>query len=336
MPHLSIEDRGRVIGHHQAGVSVAQIAKIFNISKKSVYKLIKKYNNEGTVKRTSGSGRHRKTTTEVDALIVQQHELNRFRSPSETAIEVNVSSRTVRRRLREQGLTARKPACKPLLKQHHREARLAWAATHQRWTQAQWENVLFTDESSFSVSIDDNRLYCYRRKHERYLDECINQSLNRGYGSINVWGGIIGGRRLPLVSLDTRLTGETYINNILIPHILPFIRNEQRLNNIVILQQDNAPPHKANIVKAFMTDNEIQVLPWPAVSPDINCIENLWANMGRALRTTLPRPTNGDELFRCLQAIWNQISEETVTTLTKSMRSRALAVVSNDGGHIKY
>ena len=83
-----------------------------------------------------------------------------------------------------------------------------------------------------------------------------------------------------------------------------------------------------------MTDNEIQVLPWPAVSPDINCIENLWANMGRALRTTLPRPTNGDELFRCLQAIWNQISEETVTT--KSMRSRALAVVSNDGGHIKY
>ena len=42
-----------------------------------------------------GSGRYHKTAAERDVLIVRQHELDRFRSPSERAIEVNVSIRTV-------------------------------------------------------------------------------------------------------------------------------------------------------------------------------------------------------------------------------------------------
>ena len=112
--------------------------------------------------------------------------------------------------------------------------------------------------------------------------------------------------------------------------------NERRLNNTILLQQDNAPPHTANIVKAFMRDDNIQMLPWPAVSPDINCIENVWATMGRTLQIKLPRPSNGDELFNSLQTIVNEISEETITKLTRSMRSRALDVISSNGGHTKY
>ena len=42
-----------------------------------------------------GSGRYHKTAAERDVLIVRQHELDLFRSPSERAIEVNVSIRTV-------------------------------------------------------------------------------------------------------------------------------------------------------------------------------------------------------------------------------------------------
>ena len=42
-----------------------------------------------------GSGTHHKTDAERVVLIVRQHELDRFRSPSERAIEVNVSIRTV-------------------------------------------------------------------------------------------------------------------------------------------------------------------------------------------------------------------------------------------------
>ena len=79
---------------------------------------------------------------------------------------------------------------------------------------------------------------------------------------------------MTLVRLYGRLIGETYINSILIPHILPFITNERSLNNIIPLQQDNTSPDIANTVKVFIRGNDIQVLPWPAVSPDIiDCIE---------------------------------------------------------------
>ena len=54
---------------------------------------------------------------------------------------------------------------------------------------------------------------------------------------------------------------------------------KKRLNNIIILQQDNAPPHNAEVVRAFMIDNAIQLLPWSAVSTDINDGENYWATV---------------------------------------------------------
>ena len=43
---------------------------------------------------------------------------------------------------------------------------------------------------------------------------------------------------------------------------------------------NRGPPHKVNIVKVFMIDNVIQALSLAAVSPDINCIENLSTTIG--------------------------------------------------------
>ena len=161
------------------------------------------YEQTRTVKRSRGSGRPRITTNEEDKDIVMIHENDRFKNPKATASYANISVWTVRRRLKEQGLSPRKPACKSRLTVNHREARLQWAVIHRRWNLDQWSKVLFTDEASFSVSSKHGRDFCYRQQNEQR--------------------GIIDGRRLPL-GINGRLNADVYIKDILSQHVVPFVR----------------------------------------------------------------------------------------------------------------
>ena len=56
-------------------------------------------------------------------------------------------------------------------------------------------------------------------------------------------------------------------------HLLPFITLTE--NNKIIFQQDNTPIHTASSSKKWFQDFEIKLLPWPALSPDLNPTENL-------------------------------------------------------------
>ena len=102
-------------------------------------------------------------------------------------------------------------------------------------------------------------------------------------------GAINAGFRSNLIILDGTLTARRYIDGILNPVLLPLLRR-QRQNQNLIFQQDNACPHSARVTQDFLRQNGVNVVDWPAVSPDMNPISHMWDELGRRVRER-PNPT---------------------------------------------
>ncbi|GFV91040.1 transposable element Tcb2 transposase [Trichonephila clavipes] len=121
------------------------------------------------------------------------------------------------------GLYARRPVvCVPLTRQH-RTARLQWCREHHNWTEQDWACVLFSDESRFSLSSDCRRQLIWRESGTAYRPENIQEKDRYPTCSIMVWAGImINGRtRLHVVANGT-MTGQRYIDEVLLPHVRLF------------------------------------------------------------------------------------------------------------------
>jgi hypothetical protein len=64
-----------------------------------------------------------------------------------------------------------------ILKQRHMTAKLAWARSRRRWRLHTWQHIIFSNESRFSLRFSDGRYRVYRRRGERFTDQCVYESV---------------------------------------------------------------------------------------------------------------------------------------------------------------
>ena len=145
-------------------------------------------------------------------------------------------------------------------------------------------------------------------------------------------GGIRGNVTTNLVVIDDNLTAQRYINTVLQPEVIPFL---QRHPN-TLFQQDNARPHVARQTLNFLNANNVNVLPWPSRSPDINPIEHLWDYLDRQIRLRPQQPHTRQQLSAALLQEWRRIPPAFIRRLTFSMRRRVQACLNANGGHTRY
>ncbi|GFV08193.1 transposable element Tcb1 transposase [Trichonephila clavipes] len=197
--------------------------------------------------RRQGGGRVRCTTPAEDRYIVLSAKRNRRTTAQQVANQFlaasgkQISRKTVARRLRGGRLYARKPVvCVPLIRQH-RTARLQWCREHHNWTEQDWPCVLFSDESRFSLSSDCRRQLIWRESGTAYRPENIQEKDRYPTCSIMVWAGIIinGRTRLHVVANGT-MTGQRYIDEVLLPHVRLF---RGAVGDKFVFMDDNATCH---------------------------------------------------------------------------------------------
>jgi hypothetical protein len=101
-------------------------------------------------------------------------------------------------------------------------------------------------------------------------------------------------------------------------------------------QQDNDPKHTSRAAPRWFATNDVDVLPWPANSPDVNIIEHVWDHLNRKVRARCPLPTNEDQLWEALQEEWCAIDENFIKKLYDSLPWRVRAVHKAKGGNTRY
>lgn len=341
MPRLNNDQRNRALGMLDAGSSVREVARAFHVHHTTVYRLTQRVRDTGAVGDHPRPGAPRVTTPHQDQAIRLQHLRNRFQTAASTARTTvgqrgrPISSRTVRRRLSERNIRCHRPYVGPVLTDRHRQARRNWAANGAFLGRRRWRDVVFSDESRFCVSHADGRARVYRRMGERYRDPCVLERNRFGGPSVMVWGAINARFRSELVVINGNLTAQGYVNQVLQPTLLPLLDQHGGRNQLVF-QHDNATPHSARFTRQFLQGNGVNVMPWPAMSPDMNCIEHVWDILGRRVNQHVPQPETREQLIDVLQHYWDTLPQRDILHLVMSMHRRLRACLAANGGHTRY
>ena len=134
-----------------------------------------------------------------------------------------------------------------------------------------------------------------------------------------------------LIVVQGNLNAQGYINQILQPEAVPFLRR----HGPAILMHDNARPHVARICRQFLNRNNVNALPLPVVSPDMNPTEHIWDYLVRKVRARV-NVHNLRDLENTLIQEWNDIPKVDIRRYIRSMRGCLAACINSRGGHIRY
>lgn len=98
-----------------------------------------------------------------------------------------------------------------------------------------------------------------------------------------------------------------------------------------IFQQDNASIHASRSTKDWLQSKNIRTMEWPAKSPDLNPMENLWGIMAHQVYNHGRQYDTKQQLDNAIKKSWSQLPQETLQNLTNSMPNRMYKVILNHG-----
>ncbi|GFV38961.1 transposable element Tcb1 transposase [Trichonephila clavipes] len=113
---------------------------------------------------------------------------------------------------------------------------------------AEWNEVVFTDESRICLQHHDGWIRVWRHRGERMLNSCFMHHHTGPTPGIMVWGGIGYHSRTSLVRIVGTLNCQRYISEVLEPVVLPYLQGLVT----AIFQQDNERQHVARIVQKVL------------------------------------------------------------------------------------
>ncbi len=258
----------KIVEYLKNNVPQHQIAKALQISSSTVHNIIKRFRETGEIAVRKGQGRR----PLLDARGLRALRWHCITHRYDSVIDITkrgpgiLPETTVGKhnpmchlQMPAKALSCKNEANVNMVQKHHR---VLWDKAHLKWTVSKWKSVLWWDESKFDILVGNDAV----SKEEGDLPACYQRSVQKP-ASLMVWGCISAYGMGSLHVLEGTMNAERYIK-VLEQHMLPSRRR--------VFQQDNAKPHTAAITTAWLHSRRVRVLNWPACSPDLSPIENIW------------------------------------------------------------
>jgi transposase len=253
---------------------------------------------------------------------------------------VPISISTLKRRLREAGLIAKRQVKRPALKPRHIRGRMQFVKKYKEWTEDDWAKVIWSDESKINRICSDGIQWVWDDLPGAITSRTVEGTVKFGGGSVIVWSCMSWNGPGYIAKIDETLDSNLYIQ-ILQEDLHLSVDEWEMARDEFIFQHDNDPKHTAKVTKAYLesaglTEDEGRLLYWPAQSPDLNPIEHMWHYLKRQLGKYPTPPKSCHELWERISTEWYKIPVEFCRNLIRSMPRRLRAVYKAKGRQTKY
>ena len=307
---LTVDQKKTIINLIEGNFSQSHIADLLNVSQSCISKFLKRWNCRNNVENLCRSGRPRKSDSRSDRRLIRHVKCHRKQTLKEITNTVNqilprpLSSRTVRQRLRSHGFTRRRIRKTIVISRVNRVRRVSWCRQKLTWNvKDHWKQVIFTDETRVVIG-QNNKVYVWRRPNEIWQPSCLGGGRSRKL-SVMFWGCISYFGVGTLVPIDGNIDSHKY-TDILDRHLWPVVCKHFG-GQPWFLQDDNAPVHRSLLTRQWKTEQGISSISWPAQSPDINIIENIWKVLKCHVQKEISSIETRDDLIACVLNCWRRL-----------------------------
>jgi transposase len=281
------------------------------------------------------SGRKRKTTEEEDTALAFVSHVEPFATPRQLKrkLQLDVSVDTIDRRLIQAGLYGRVARHVFQLTDDHKRQRLSFANGYSHMSEDDWCKIIFADVKTFEGMGHHGQVWVRRPKGEA-ANPAYSVAHKPHPVSVPAWGCFSAAGPGHMAMFEGSLDAAG-LRDIFRDYLLPTVKEHFADGEQWRLLHDNDPGrHKSKVLKEFMHIHYVRPLDFPPYSPDLNPIENVWAEMDK--RMALTQADSKEELEALVAETWAGLTREYCSTLARSMPKRIAQVIERNGAYTDY